>query len=138
MNSNAGRSLILASFTAGIFLSSCVVITSTTKPAALEISTETLTNGHLIQIRTGHPVGPVTALLAQRRWLVVTIADTALDADGLEVFRSSFIDSVQTTRFSIALQIAFRLTVDADVVDVIHVEPSRDVLISLFTGRNKK
>jgi hypothetical protein len=137
INPNSRRFIVLTSLVAALFLYSCSVITSTMKPGAVDISTETRKNGHLVQIRFGHPVGPVTALLAQGHWLVVTIADTLLDVDGLESFRSSTIDSVDVTRFSIALQLAFHLTIEANAVEVIHDDPSREVLISLFTNKKR-
>lgn len=137
MNPRIRCSFILGSVAAGIFFSSCAVVAPTMKPEALTISTEALKNGHLIQIRAGHPVGPVTALLSQGRWVIVTIADTLLDLEKSRLFRSRLVDSVDVARFSIACQIAFRLTVDVDAVEVIHADPGSDILLSLFTKRKQ-
>lgn len=99
---------------------------------------ESLENGHLINIRADRPVGAVSALVTSAQWLVVTIADSVLDATNIETFRSSLIDTVEITHFPTGLQLAFHLTVNVDAVEVIHANPSREILLSLFTSRKKE
>lgn len=128
---------IPAAFAAGVVLCSCAIFTPAMKFGVLEMTTETLKNGYLIQIKADRPVGTVGAVVTSGNWLLVTFADSLLDADALEEFRSEFIDSVEITHFSSALQLALHLTVAVGSVEVIHVDPSREVLISLFSLEGK-
>jgi len=133
MTSHPVRSVVPVSLVACLLLSSCAIFTPATRLGVVDVKTETLKNGHLIQLRVDRPVGPVSAVVTQGNWLLVTFVDSLLDANALESFRSEFIDSVEITHFPSALQLSFHLTVAVDAVEVVHVEPSRDVLISLFT-----
>ena len=137
MNRGIRCLLIPASLAASLFLYSCAIFTPAMKLGVLEMTTETLKNGYLIQIKADRPVGSVGAVVTRGNWLLVTIADSLLDADALEEIRSEFIDSVEITNFSSALQLAFHLTVTVGSVEVIHVDPSREVLISLFSAEGK-
>ena len=103
----------------------------------LDMRIESLENGHLVHIRVDRPVGSVTALVTTGQWLVVTIADSLLDAKKIESSRSSLIDTVEITNFPTVLQLAFHLTIEVDAVEVIHADPSEDILISLFTPRRR-
>lgn len=137
MNQGFSRLAITALLAAGLFLSSCAVFAPAMKLGVLEMTTETLKNGYLIQIRVDRPVGAVSAVVSRGNWLLVTFVDSLLDAEELESFTSEFIDSVEITHFSSALQLALHLTVAVSSVDVIHVDPSREVMISLFSPEGK-
>lgn len=120
-----------------LLLSSCSVFTPAIRTGTLDMRIESLENGHLMHIRVDRPVGSVTALVTTGQWLVVTIADSLLDAKKIESSRSSLVDTVEITNFSTVLQLAFHLTVGVDAVEVIHDDPSQDILISLFTPRKR-
>ena len=125
-------------FTGLLFLFSCSVFTPAIKTGVLDMTIESMENGHLVNIRVDRPVGAVSALVTPSQWLVVTIADSVLDAKNIESFRSDLIDTVEITRFPTVLQLTFHLTVNVDAVEVIHADPSQDILISLFASRKKR
>ncbi|GEM_PF-6075407 len=123
--------LLAASFIAA----SCSVFVPARRVAVLEGTAETMSNGYLIHLRSDRPLGPTSALLSRGRWVLVTVADSLVDARALASFQGTFVDSVEVSRFPVSLQISFHLTVEIDAVEVVHEEPGNDVLISLFAKR---
>lgn len=115
-----------------VAISSCAIIAPTARPAAVEVNAMTMGNGHLLEISAGRSFGPVTALLTPDRWLIVTIVDTLLTPGDLRSFRALFVDSVDVVQFPTALQIAFRITVPVEAVEVVHEDPGPVAQISLF------
>jgi len=131
-SASAYISLLLA---ASLIAASCSVFVPARRVAALTAAGETMSNGYLIHLRSDRPLGPTTALLSRGRWVLVTVADSLVDAAALKLFRGTFVDSVEVSRFPVSLQISFHLTVEIDAVEVVHEEPGNDVLISLFAKR---
>ncbi len=135
---NLGRLFYCCTVSLAILLvSSCSIFTPAIKTGTLDMRIESLQNGHLVHIRVDRPVGSVSALVTPAQWLVVTIADSVLDAKNIESFRSSLIDTVEITYFPTVLQLSFHLTIPVDAVELIHADPSQDVLISLFSSRKR-
>ena len=130
--------MVSLAIAAGLVLQSCAVFKPGASTAVLEVSSRSLMNGHLIQIVIDRPVGTVTAFVSRGNWLIVTLEDSLLDTPDVESFRSQFTDSVEVTRFPVALQLAFHLTITVEAVEVIHEEPSPEVLISLFANPKKR
>ncbi len=117
---------------ASLLAASCAVFAPARRVAALTAAGETMSNGYLIHLRSDRPLGRTTALLSQDRWVLITIADSLVDAGALASFQAAFVDSAEVSRFPISLQISFHLTVEIDAVEVVHEKPGNDVLISLF------
>ncbi len=114
---------------------SCAVLRLTSTRDMVEVRSQSLDNGYLIALSADRPIGEVTAFITRGRWLVVTVADSLLDVGDLATSKPSFVDSVEVTKFPSVLQLAFRLTVRVEHVEIVqnHIRP--DVWISLFSVR---
>lgn len=121
----------LAVVSALLWLSGCA-----RKPGGIEhVEIEKLDNGYLLRLRTEYPVGDVTAFVGPGNWLLITVADSTLDTTRIAQLRTSLVDSVEIGSFQTALQISLHMTIPIDRVEVVHQNPSKDVLISLFRKR---
>ncbi len=120
---------------AGELIHSCSTIPPAIPSGIIRVNTETRKNGYLLNIVVDRPVGDVSTFIAQEHWLIVTVVDSSLDTKLLKSFTSAFIDKLEITRFPTALQLAFRLNVHIESVEVIHPDHGKEIAISLFSHR---
>jgi len=96
------------------------------------VGIEKMQNGYLFKIRTEHPVGDVSAFVGPGNWLLVTVVDSLLDTTRIAAFRSSLVDTVEVRHFRSAFQFSLHFTTRISRVEVVHDNPGREILISVF------
>jgi hypothetical protein len=138
MKPRSKHSRVAALLAISLLLRGCTASPPALKHAMVEVLTDSMKNGYLIEIHTRNPVGSVNAFISRERWLIVTIVDSTLTTDKLESYRSPIVDSVEVAHFRTSLKLAFRLTLPVDAAEVIHENPSRNILISLFASPRDK
>ncbi len=111
------------------FLSSCAGSAGAGRGG---LSMEKLGNGYLVRIVAENNVGEGSAFVGPDNWLIVTIADSTFQLQGVESFQSPLVDSVEVTPFRTAVQIAFHMTKEVEKVELIRQKPPNEILISLF------
>lgn len=121
-----------------ISIQSCGIIPLGTRSSTLEVRSQTMANGYLISLSSDRKIDEVKAFITRGNWLVLTVVDSLLESTDALASQPSFVDSVEVTRFPTLLQLAFRLTVDVDDVEVVQDPASGHVWISLFAGRRER
>lgn len=101
------------------------------------VGVEKMQNGYLFRIRTEHPVGDVSAFVGPGNWLLVTVVDSLLDTTRIAAFRSSLVDTVEVRHFPSAFQFSLHFTTRIDRVEVVHDNPGREILISVFRDKEE-
>ena len=103
------------------------------RPGGIEyLGIEKMENGYLFRLRTEHQVGDVSAFVGPGNWVLITVADSTLDTTNMASLRSGIVDSLEIQKFESAFQLSLHLKTPIGRVEVVHRNPSNEILISLF------